>query len=158
MVSKSILLRILLVFLSNYSCFSWGDNTATERGSHRGQTELVSPVERIGTVEARPIQEVCPDDEKEFDPKLVDFRGKKIRLGEAEGKRPTLVIIASADSKDRVLKFLAEFAKPVGRSEERVVFTSRSKTIRGLLSTMHGVKGLEMLGKNLRPRWENWMI
>ncbi|NBX67745.1 MAG: hypothetical protein EBR01_02130 [Proteobacteria bacterium] len=113
MVSKSILLRILLVFLSNYSCFSWGDNTATERGSHRGQTELVSPVERIGTVEARPIQEVCPDDEKEFDPKLVDFRGKKIRLGEAEGKRPTLVIIASADSKDRVLKFLAEFAKPV---------------------------------------------
>lgn len=113
MVSKLAQAKIFLFLISSYSVFSFAESITPESSTHEERTELVAPVEHLSTSDKRPVQEICPDNEALFDPKLVDYRGKRIQLGEPGAKRPTLVIVASADSKDRVLKFLADFAKPI---------------------------------------------
>jgi len=86
--------------------------------SHTGIPETGNIVEQVHSLDSRPIQPPCPDSERTFNPALVDFQGKKINLAEPGGTSPTLVIVASADSKDKVLEFLADFAKPVWESRK----------------------------------------
>lgn len=81
--------------------------------SHQLEAQIVSDVETIHSPSARVSQVPCPKEDRNFSPSLVDYQGRKIGLSEPGAKRPTVVIVAGAESKDKVLKFLAEFAKPL---------------------------------------------
>jgi len=118
MPPKSICLRISLIVFTAYSFGSFADRTLPEIETHLNRTDLGSSVEQLRSSETRLTQEICPDSENTFDPKLVDYQGRKIQLGESGSQRPSVVIVASADQKDKVLKFLADFAKPIWESKK----------------------------------------
>lgn len=114
---KLKLKHVVVVFVSVFSLFfgelSWADAILGGYDHQQFDAQIVLDVEPIHNSASRVTQIPCPRADRIFNPKLVDFRGKQITLGEPGANRPTLVVVAGAESKDEVLKFLADFAKPL---------------------------------------------
>lgn len=142
MLNRISLLAILLNLFSFLSFTAMGE-------SHVGVPETGLVVEQLHNLDSRPIQLPCPDSQRTFNPNLVDFQGEKIKLAGPEANSPTLVIVASADSKDKVLKFLADFAKPVWESR-------KSRHIYESIKDHGGTLIYESLHDSMGNAWQNF--
>ena len=126
---------------------------ASARTDHQ-TPEDVTAGQQITTRPVAPLQ-ICPRPDKKYDPKITDYQGKKISLVENDGDKPTLVIIASADSKDAVLEFLSAFATPIWsyRKKSRIFNAVRGQSGQFLSDYWYGDAGW---WGSLDPAWKNF--
>ncbi len=112
-ITGSKILRGLLFVFSLAAPGGLADSGAEKYSKHLQETQNRSSVQPSNGRINRPIEIPCPKNDKHFDISLTDYHGNQISMVQPDNLRPTLVVVAGAESKDRVLSFLAEFAKPI---------------------------------------------
>ena len=110
---QRILFSFSLIILTTYCAKGAEIINSDSTRTHSRLNETLADVKQLHTLTVPKIQEPCSKTVTPFDPPLVDYRKNRVTLTEPGGRRPSIVIVASPDAKDKVLKFLSEFAKPI---------------------------------------------